>query len=360
MNILEIHRNILEEFNDEKKNINIKKERIKDIEKFLKKNLTLSTKQKLQKELESLNLDIEKIENETTHSYYILETHPIIEKYKKCITKPKKVSFMGVKKNDAETLKRKKEIEEKYLDIVSKYTSINHSNKVSKELKFSCDSCNSENFDNNDGIETCMNCGKIRDELQTGTSYKDSSRINFSLKFTYERKIHFKNCIDQFQGKENVKIPQKVYDQLILEFKNHDLLINNKDKHKQFSNITKKHVYMFLKETGNSRYYDNFRLIHYNLTGEKPNNIGNLEEKLMYDIELLSEKYEKKMLNEGNIERKSFINSQYVLFQLLSRHKYPCIKEDFNLLKTIDRKHFHEEICKELFTELGWNFTPLI
>ena len=51
MNILEIHRNILEKFNDEKKNINIKKERIKDIEKFLKKNLTLSTKQKLQKEL---------------------------------------------------------------------------------------------------------------------------------------------------------------------------------------------------------------------------------------------------------------------------------------------------------------------
>ena len=116
---------------------------------------------------------------------------------------------------------------------------------------------------------------------------------------------------------------------------------------------------MFLKETGNSRFYDNFRLIHYNLTGIKPDDITYLENKLMHDIELLSEKYEQKMIKEGNIERKSFINSQYVLYQLLNRHKYPCNRDDFNLLKTIDRVHFHEEICKELFEKLGWNFTPL-
>ena len=79
----------------------------------------------------------------------------------------------------------------------------------------------------------------------------------------------------------------------------------------------------------------------------------------MHDIELLSEKYEQKMIKEGNIERKSFINSQYVLYQLLTRHRYPCNRDDFNLLKTIDRVHFHEEICKELFEKLGWNFTPL-
>jgi hypothetical protein len=44
---------------------------------------------------------------------------------------------------------------------------------------------------------------------------------------------------------------------------------------------------------------------------------------------------------------------------LLRRHKYPCQKEDFNILKTIDRKYYHDEICSELFHDLGWNFQPL-
>ena len=32
-------------------------------------------------------------------------------------------------------------------------------------------------------------------------------------------------------------------------------------------------------------------------------------------------------------------------------------KEDFNILKTIDRKSFHDDICVGLFAELGWNFS---
>ena len=56
---------------------------------------------------------------------------------------------------------------------------------------------------------------------------------------------------------------------------------------------------------------------------------------------------------------KNFINTQYVLFQLLRRHKYPCKRADFNILKTIDRKSFHDDVCKSLFEQLGWNFTAL-
>ena len=48
----------------------------------------------------------------------------------------------------------------------------------------------------------------------------------------------------------------------------------------------------------------------------------------------------------------------YVFFQLLNKNKYPCKKEDFNILKTIDRKSFHDDVFKELFEELGWNHTP--
>ena len=59
-----------------------------------------------------------------------------------------------------------------------------------------------------------------------------------------------------------------------------------------------------------------------------------------------------------NIDRKNFINTQYVLYQLLRRHKHPCNKCDFSILKTIDRECFHDEVCKKLFEKLGWNHTP--
>ena len=94
------------------------------------------------------------------------------------------------------------------------------------------------------------------------------------------------------------------------------------------------------------------------MTGKKSNDISHLEDKLIKDFEVLSDLYDKKFKHDKTkkIDRKSFINVQYVLFQLLRRHKYPCKREDFNILKTLDRKAFHDDIMKELFEELNWNF----
>jgi hypothetical protein len=44
---------------------------------------------------------------------------------------------------------------------------------------------------------------------------------------------------------------------------------------------------------------------------------------------------------------------------LLKKHGYPCQKEDFANIKTIDRKFFHEHILKTLFQKLGWNYTSI-
>ena len=104
-----------------------------------------------------------------------------------------------------------------------------------------------------------------------------------------------------------------------------------------------------------TKHYENINLIHYNLTGVKPDNISYLEDKLLDDFDALTELYDKRF---KNIDRKNFINTQYVLYQLLMRHKHSCIKEDFTILKTIDRKAFHDDICKILFEEKGWNHHP--
>ena len=112
---------------------------------------------------------------------------------------------------------------------------------------------------------------------------------------------------------------------------------------------------MFLKDLGYSNHYENVHLMHYNFTGIKPDDISYLEDKLLNDFDSLTELYDKKF---KHIKRKNFINTQYVLYQLLQRHKHECKKEEFIILKTIDRKFFHDEVCKELFESLGWNHTP--
>jgi hypothetical protein len=135
-----------------------------------------------------------------------------------------------------------------------------------------------------------------------------------------------------------------------------DKIKNKDDKYEKFANITKEHVGIFLKELGYTKHYENETLIHYNITGKKPDDISYLEDKLLEDFDLLTEMYDRKF---KHLDRKNFINTQYVLYQLLLKHKHPCNKEDFSVLKTIDRKNFHDDVCRVLFTELGWSFSDL-
>ena len=137
----------------------------------------------------------------------------------------------------------------------------------------------------------------------------------------------------------------------------HHLLKGDKNTSKElrFADITKNHILLFLKELGYSNHYENVHLIHYIFTTKKPDDISYIEDQLLDDFDALTDLYDKQF---KHINRKNFINTQYVLYQLLTRHKHVCKKEEFIILKTIDRKFFHDEICKILFEQLGWNHTP--
>ena len=148
---------------------------------------------------------------------------------------------------------------------------------------------------------------------------------------------------------------------MIDQFNKHHLLIGDVDtkKEERFYNITKEHVHLFLKELEYTKHYENVNLIHYNITGKKPDDISHLEDRLLYDFDLLTDIYDKQFKNKPGFERKNFINTQYVLYQLLCRYKHNCKKEDFTILKTVDRKSFHDVVAKNIFVILGWNHFPL-
>lgn len=212
-----------------------------------------------------------------------------------------------------------------------------------------------------DNMYVCGSCGYILEQdtmASNSVSFKDIHRVNLVSKYLYDRITHFKDCINQFQGKQNSTIDQKVYDDLLEQFLSHNLIpvgYMSMPKEIAFQEITKEHIMLFLKECRHTKHYEDVVLIHSHFTGAPVPDITHLENQLLHDFELLTTLYDKKYRHQ---DRKNFINTQYVLYQLLKRHKYPCRKEDFNILKTIDRKFYHDNICKNLFEELGWNFNP--
>ena len=188
-----------------------------------------------------------------------------------------------------------------------------------------CSKCNStNNIINSDNYIICKDCGNSSLILAQNSSYKDSERINIIPRYTYDRKSHFRDCINQFQGKQVVNINKKVYDDLIFQFNLNHLLVGdeNTPKNKRFENITKNHIMMFLKETQNTKHYEDVNYIYQHLTGKKINDISHIERQILEDFDILTDAYDKLYKNNIDINRKSFINSQYVLYQLLRKYNY--------------------------------------
>ena len=356
LNILNIDTNIRENFEKEFKKLIDHEKKLQEINHSIEnKNLSRRIKINLEKIKNDLCQYIEELKTKKNFFFYLMETVPFIEEYKKILETPVKVSFIGkpVKNN-----KVKERIINDYLKIASKYLDITLE-KNDELQKISCQNClNQKDFEViNGNTYICTKCYARQIIMKHDSSYNDINRVDTSSKYMYDRKVHFRDCIKQYQGKQNSTIPQKVYDDLEEQFSRHHLLDENSetDKKLKFKNITKKHILMFLKELNYAKHYENVNLIHCNFTGIQPDDISHLETQLLNDFDLLTDLYDKKF---KHINRKNFINTQYVLYQLLCKYHHPCKKEEFIILKTIDRKFFHDEICKILFEELGWNHTP--
>jgi hypothetical protein len=361
IDILEIDEKIKNEFLEREKKLPEMKNHLIELEKTLN---NINTNNRLYNEIQKNILDIQekisKIEDKIDLNFYIIETAELINNYKIILSTPVKISFVRTKICATDNIK-KTEIINKYIEVAQKYIDIplKRDKKDSKPRK-ECEQCgNKKDFILDDNIFICSDCGNQLDIMQYTTSYKDVDRVNISAKYTYDRKVHFRDCINQYQGKQNCTIESKVYEQLEQIFEKHHLLIGDKNTRKEirFSKITKEHVLMFLKELGFSKHYENVILIHYTMTGKKPDDISHIEDKLLADFDLLVETYDK--LFKNKVSRVNFISTQYVLYQLLLKHKHPCRKEDFVILKTMDRKSFHDNIASELFATLNWSFTPL-
>lgn len=303
--------------------------------------------------------------NQDTVFIYSVCVAPIIDELR-CIQKTSKiVSFMDKTMINRQHEKNMKELQKQF------YKEARHFNStLLSQLINSPNNCYNNVFTNTNSncehilefVETsnayvCLQCGEETKVDKSASSFNDVDRVNIFVKYMYDRRIHFRDCINQFQAKQNCSLPPDLHDNIRRWMDQHRLVSQSVSVEQRYSHATKEQISLFLKEHRLTKHYENIHLIHTQLTGQPPHNIAHLEEQLMNDFNKLVELYDSEYKHTTN--RKNFINTQYVFFQLLQRHKYKCDRREFSILKTSDRKAFHDQLCTKLFDALGWNITHI-
>lgn len=300
---------------------------------------------------------------------YLSITKSLFDRYHQIINTPIKTSFIKSIKRTATQEDDLKYTVDKYLNIIQNLfidnevviAYIRRQTKTESTNLSSCSECgNTTDFIYKfNTYRICENCGLESDYIVCtveNSTYSDLQQINLNQRYKYEKICHFKDTVNQFQAKQNKHIPQKIFDDLEYMISKHDLYVkgttNRKDK---YAKITRQHVRDFLHETGNNKYYEDIQLLWCKITDNQPPNISDLEKSLFEDFERLVDAF----LSIPNTNRKNFLNSQYVLKQLLRRYNYHVRDNELSMLKTPARLREHDEIYEKCCEILNWNFQPL-
>lgn len=319
-------------------------------------NISDKKKKELKLKINILNQKINDIENDILMAEYICISTPVLEKYKKLIYTPVKVSFFNnsnIKNiNDSD----KNEIIEEFYEIAKKYIPIKIYKKETPE-RYVCNCGNQNNYTESQNKIICNECSNVHSIQSIQTSFKDIDRVNLSQKYKYKKKVHFRDTVNQYQGKQNKKINPDIFSILEQQFLIHNLVnLEGKSHNEKYSNITKEHIYMFLFETNNSNYYEDINMIHTYFTGIPCPDISDIEHLLYEDFDKVVDAYE----SLENIDRIHFLNGQYILYQLLRRRKIKVKESDFDILKTRERLVEHDDIYQKICTKLEWTFIPTV
>jgi hypothetical protein len=300
--------------------------------------------------------------NELLAQYYETSSKLIMDEYKKSINNVVQYDFMSIKRKEVspEQLELKNAlitlIENLFgIEALDQIIKRKHSNNnpacISNSNTLNVQDTSALRAENDQTIDE-------HDDEWNGMVYNDINRISFTQKFKYDKRQHFKETINQYQGLQHKNIPDKVYADILQAIHNHGLIVPNKEDPKEkFAKVTKEHIKMFLNQNDHSQHYEDLQLIYSKITTHPCPNIQKHEKALQQDFDRLVEVF--LSLPEAKVDRKNFLNTHYVLRQLLKRRGINVPEDDLNNLKTPARIRRHDDIYQMCCDKLGWNFTPL-
>ncbi|ABF70534.1 hypothetical protein [Trichoplusia ni ascovirus 2c] len=313
---------------------------------------------------------IQRLRNTTANEIlYSYNNRRIISEYMNLLSKP--ISRGGRKQLEIQRKRLTREYVDSLnvlLDMSKHYTKFlkcnnhaylgggNSKSNNTNTSNYKCDECgNVDKFNKDVDSITCDVCGcELTLLVET---FRTSSVRNSTCNSVYNRTMHFRDCLYQYQGMHTPILSNDVYVSLVKAMRECNVMGNTGVKEVDGANVTKGVVLYFLKQLNFTRHYDDAVYIHHALTGQEPDNVQHLEAQLIHDFSILSKKYDE--LYAGKKERRSFINMQIVLYQLLKRYNHPCKLDDFASIKSLEQRARRDELYKDLFNALGWKYEDI-
>ena len=214
-----------------------------------------------------------------------------------------------------------------------------------------CHKCGVERELNaSDAIMVCPKCGEEIPTVMDSDkpSYRDPPHEN--MYFAYKRINHFKEQLSHFQAKETTKIPQEIYDIILVEFK--------KEKKTNLATLSRSRVKKYLQKYGHlgyNKYYENINQIICHMNGIQPFSMKpDVEEQLCSMFQKIQEPFEK----HRPVGRTNFLSYSYVIYKFCQLLGYNEYLQYFNLLKSKDKLRQQDKIWKNICAELEWKYYP--
>ncbi len=345
---------VIKAFNEAKSNVPNLQRELDTIKNVLEKTLTLEEREILESKQKDLDNTIDDLSNDISLGFYSLEVQDVISDYDKLMKEG-----VVLDKNNTNNVDRMMNISKNFLDIVKKYDNII---KISlptlyqKKEVMTCVCGNNKDVEVVDGREYyCMKCGNLlKNNISTNTVYSDSKRANISTKYKYARTIHMQNCVRRIQGKQKVKLPPELFEDI-----QQKLELNGNIR------ILPQHVRDALQKTKWTDNYEDFVLIWSIIVKRSCPDFTHLEGAIFNDFNLVEREYNVIMADEnlrkslGKSKRSSFLSYPFLLYHLLRRHKYKCSLQFFNMLKP-DSLTWLNSVLGLIYKRLGWEgFKPL-
>lgn len=330
----------------------------------------------LKDEISLLEKDVKEIERENEEVNYLLETGQLLYQYYDNIdkiakgnkpTKSKTKNKNGHRKSvvdffqqsDNNVINREEEQDlsaedstneyQSRIKILNKYLNIVDNVYIEEQFEKEPEICETCGLDKyiipGDASLICKHCGDVEFILidSDKPSYKDPPKeISY---FAYKRINHFNEWLAQFQAKETTDIPDKVYDQILLEIK--------KERIENMAELKTTKLRVILKKLKLNKYYEHVPHIINRLNGiPAPVMTRDTEEKLrsmFKEIQTPFMKYCPK-------DRKNFLSYSYVLHKFVQLLNLDEFLICFPLLKSREKLHQQDLIWKKICYDLQWEF----
>jgi hypothetical protein len=344
-NIHDIHKYVLNSFQEEFKKIPKIQEEIAELDRVCRTECLRIVDLKMkQSSIKQLQRKIYAIESKEREKEYLERITPILEEWSKIITKDGPYFKFGEEKVFSPV---KLSLIRAFIQIATEYADLNLTLKP-VTLIGACPYCRKQ-FEDEDGKVVCYDCGIYQDSLAHDAEFGDLIRINGASNNNYINRETFLKALCCYQGKQKADFPPELRSKF--------------DEYCVFNHINKARLNYeqtrpIFKSINQSSHFDNINLflfMHPQINRKLPD-VTEYESLIIQDYD----KFTQKFAELKGDQRDSALNAWYLLYILVKRRGIPCNRHDLKMPDTTAIRISNDNIARKVFEALEWKFEDTI